>query len=191
MQRFQRVLESRYLFEVALSARFPFGSPMSTQRWYVKEQEGEIGPLSVTQLRALVASGRVTGLSQVRHDQLNRWVAASRVQGLIPVVPLPGLPELETLPPPPPPPPPAAPPPAPTAFDPAAAPGEPVREFPSPEEPPAEPSLAPTDAGSPAQAGADALTARRTGSAALAREAATHKPAGRPPEATDRRGRRR
>src|ERR1700722_13165626 len=122
MQEFQLVLVSRYLFEVALSARFPPGSPMSTQRWYVKEQGSEIGPLSVSQLKALVASGRVTGLSQVRHDQLNRWVAANRVQGLIPTVPMPSLPELETLPPTPPPPPAAAPPPAPAAFDPAAAP---------------------------------------------------------------------
>lgn len=50
--------------------------------FFCREGPNEFGPLSVVELRGLVASGRLTSAGQVRKGRIGKWLPATNVQGL-------------------------------------------------------------------------------------------------------------
>jgi hypothetical protein len=57
------------------------GATMPTE-WFCQIDDDEFGPVTSTALRALAASGRLSGTDRVRKGKVGNWVTASHVAGL-------------------------------------------------------------------------------------------------------------
>src|SRR5436190_13729112 len=55
---------------------------MSRTKWYVDHAGQVSGPVSVSELRHLAASGQLLPTDRVRKEDMNRWVKARAVKGL-------------------------------------------------------------------------------------------------------------
>jgi tellurium resistance protein TerD len=57
------------------------------QRWYLKTGDQECGPLTVAEIRGLVAEKRIGPTDKLRKESGQHWIAAEKLKGLFPTVP--------------------------------------------------------------------------------------------------------
>ncbi|HEY2250188.1 MAG TPA: GYF domain-containing protein, partial [Planctomycetaceae bacterium] len=62
------------------------GSPLVERDWFYAQDQQELGPVTQTQLEAMIASGQLAGGDQVWTEGMSGWVPAGQVEALMPFV---------------------------------------------------------------------------------------------------------
>jgi hypothetical protein len=56
----------------------------ATRKWFVKRGTKELGPLTVKEVRALIAENKIGPGDSLRRAGRHRWIAAEQLEGLLP-----------------------------------------------------------------------------------------------------------